>query len=503
MSVTNVVGTALPKSVAEIPLFNGQKNYNSGSLVPAGGSTYASGIAASTDSLIALAPYFDNDILRVRITSAVPNKNFTWRLKGTVGLASYAPAGTKTKMRIFVEGNPATDINPSRVLLMEAELIAGAAYPVDFSLLPWVSRSGFAIEMQFEKVGPNNYNQGVVLDNFRFVPVASAPLLSIDRSNLAWETIEVQNKVINTLATIPAKSYRDNIRHSNIATTTATLFKRAQDQGKQILVLIMPDPEDYVNPSASTAHAGSAFAARCGWSTGQVKLSEIDLARFESRLRKNLSALKSAGVNVVAFEIGNELDWVCFNGDLPFDRSVPDSELAPHASAYARFLERAVGVIRLPQYYPTAKIVGQGVANPIGMLGAGAMENPGKMLALLKNQDGKDDLALIDIIGVHIYPNPYNIGANTTEMQAFLTTIGSTKPVWVTEWGFPTTALPTTNGLTRTQAFFNSFKALVGVQNLNIENLFTYALDSFGNALTMVDAQYNLLPEASYFKNGF
>ncbi len=499
--VSNSKGDRLPKSFGDIPLYQGTvKDYSSGSIIPApSGTTYGNGATASSNAYIAVPPTFDGDALTLRMSPRM-NDEVAWRLEGTVGLNTTAPSGTKTNLAIYVQGTPETELNEARSLLFESVIEAGKSYSVDVSLLPWTTRSGFTLEFVVEKEGANNYYQGLVLDDFELSPVSYLPELSIARSNLAWESTGSQNTVISTLASIDAAWYRDAIRASALATTNARLFKRIQDQGKDILVTVLPDAEDYTNPSASTAHATNAFLTKCGWSGGILKLSEMDLDRFEARLRANLSALKTEGVKVGAFEIGNEIDWVCFNGDLPLDRVVGDSELKPHAAAYARMLDRAIRTIRLPEFYPKARIISFGAANVLGDSTPGMIKNPGKLLALLTDQDGVDYLELIDAVGAHVYPDPNNPESAADALDRFEDAIGERKQIWVTEWGFRTSAF--TDSSARAEAIFRSYRSFVGEENLRIENLFTYALDAFGDQFALVDSNYRLLPEASYY-NGF
>jgi len=44
---------------------------------------------------------------------------------------------------------------------------------------------------------------------------------------------------------------------------------------------------------------------------GSRKLSAINLTKFTTRIRTEFDALKAAGLSIDAFEIGNELDWIC------------------------------------------------------------------------------------------------------------------------------------------------------------------------------------------------
>jgi len=51
----------------------------------------------------------------------------------------------------------------------------------------------------------------------------------------------------------------------------------------------------------------------------------VNLAKLAQRLRTQLDAVKAANLTIDAFEIGNEDDWICFNGDVP-DGHTPTQE---------------------------------------------------------------------------------------------------------------------------------------------------------------------------------
>jgi len=185
-----------------------------------------------------------------------------------------------------------------------------------------------------------------------------------------------------------------------------------------------------------------AASSGCQW--GAYPLSKIDLAKFEHRLRTHFDAVKKAGLEVDAFEVGNELDLYCNNTDVP-----KTSEFAKHqwkwfltpeqdrafAAGYAPFLKRYVTVVR--EYFTQAKIITCGMSNPSG----NSMPLI-QALANFKDVSGKifDYTTLVDGYGSHIYLSSDTTLNALTRATDELTSQAATlphiqeKPIWITEW---------------------------------------------------------------------
>ena len=122
------------------------------------------------------------------------------------------------------------------------------------------------------------------------------------------------------------------------------VVRQAKQAGLKMLVAVTQSLDDYNNAVAD--NAGPAFHKLCGGPGGSLKFSQIDLKKFKDRLRGLLAALKAARLAVDTFEIGNEVDWVCFNGDVPFGHDAGPNDVAIAVRGYARFLEAAADMIR-------------------------------------------------------------------------------------------------------------------------------------------------------------
>jgi len=162
-------------------------------------------------------------------------------------------------------------------------------------------------------------------------------------------------------------------------------------------------------------NAGEDFRKRCGWSRGSGKLSQINSAKLAQRLRTQLDAVKAANLTIDAFEIGNEDDWICFNGDVPDGHTPTEAEWMTAVRGYAHFLKAAAEVIRDPHHFPNAKIITFGIAHGSDRWDHPPhhFSNPARMVAMLRNLDGfnylDNSIYHVDGYGTHIYPNPDNL----------------------------------------------------------------------------------------------
>lgn len=215
------------------------------------------------------------------------------------------------------------------------------------------------------------------------------------------------------------------------------MVRQVHARGMKILAVVSHtgsdfEHKDYIDPTQSG----------CQW--GTFPLSKIDLAKFEHRVRSYFDALKQVGLSVDAFEIGNELDLYCNDGDMP-----KTSEFAAHhwqwfltqeqvhqfAAGYAPFLKTFARLIR--EYFPSAKIITFGMSNPSGNSAALIQE-----LSHFTDRSGQtfDYTSLVDGYGTHIYV-PADTTANmiqkaTEELTSQAATLPHVeiKPIWITEW---------------------------------------------------------------------
>jgi hypothetical protein len=267
--------------------------------------------------------------------------------------------------------------------------------------------------------------------------------LGIDRSGLSGQSAAEQQKALQDIHNLKATWFRDG-PSSDTPQGLARFVEEVRIAKQQGLKVLDPVGASWIDlDGQKNENAGEDFHKRCGWPQGSVKVGAVNLKKFQDRFSKELSAVKVANLAIDAFEIGNELDSYCFNGDIPNGHAAADAELKQIARAYGEFLKTAALVIRAD--FPQAKIITFGIAHASDQWDNPPhhISHPARMIAMLRNIDGFDYLDNaqyhVDGYGTHIYPWAGEIAGsvrNTLKEDSSL--LGKDKPIWITEWGFLT-----------------------------------------------------------------
>lgn len=263
--------------------------------------------------------------------------------------------------------------------------------------------------------------------------------IGIDRSNLINEDEGVRQSTLEGIQGLHATWFRDAANASTAnpkgRANLVDTIQRAKALHLKVLLNIIQLDADYDDNNAG------APRTRCGWS--ERKLSTISQPKLSARLETLLGALKSARLEIDAFEIGNEDDTSCYNGDIPDGRYASEQELRIAVLGYAHFLQTVAETVKRPEFYPQAKLITFGIAH-----GDDRYDNPphhvphpARMIQMLRDLDGVDYLDnpryRIDGIGTHIYAAPNDIAQSIEEkLQQDAAILGRGKPFWITEWGF-------------------------------------------------------------------
>ena len=101
--------------------------------------------------------------------------------------------------------------------------------------------------------------------------------------------------------------------------------------------------------------------SRHGYTYGIPRLLTMDSTLYANRLKSFLQGMKNANIAIDAVEIGNEWDWIEFNGDIPVDREATDQEIQAMANKYADVLKKSYVAVK--EVYPTAKVTTFGFAD--------------------------------------------------------------------------------------------------------------------------------------------
>lgn len=333
----------------------------------------------------------------------------------------------------------------------------------------------------------------------------TAKEFGIDRSNLTRENEAVQEKALRDIHSLHAAWFRDVLSGGTSPEGIAKFVnevKLAKENDLRFLANVLPSRADY-DEGYKNSNAGEDFKKRCGWSQGSSKISQINAAKLAQRLRTQFDALKAANLTIDAFEIGNEFDWICFNGDVPDGHAPTDAEFMTAVRGYARFLKAAAEVIHDPHYFPNAKIITFGIAHSSDRWDHPPhhFSNPARMVATLRNLDGfnylDNSIYHVDGYGTHIYPNPDNLEQSVTDLfRADAAILGPDKPFWITEWGLASNKYPNKKGQTRAQGIRN-FYATLDKLHMPFGPAFYYCYSPYSGSKALTDANGALLPEAS------
>lgn len=294
---------------------------------------------------------------------------------------------------------------------------------------------------------------------FSVSALASAQEIGIDRSNLSTKSEQDRIRTVTGIRAIGAGWFRDG--YSSKAPKGVADFvdvvRIAKEQNLKVLINVLPVTDDY-DPGTEPTNGGAEFARRCGWSSGSLKLSLINMDKFSARFRTQLDALKTAKLIPDAFEIGNEFDWICFNGDVPDGHEASSAEFMTAVRAYAHFLRTAATLIHSSEYFPSAKIITFGLAHGSDKWDKPShhFANPGRMVAQLQNLDSFNYLSNpsyhVDGYGSHIYPSADSVAQSTSDiLSADVATLGTDRLLWITEWGLNSKSFPNKSGETRAQ----------------------------------------------------
>jgi hypothetical protein len=328
--------------------------------------------------------------------------------------------------------------------------------------------------------------------------------IGIDRSGLSAKDHATRARVLAGIRGLGATWFRDGYS----AQTPHGLddfideVRLAKQEHLNFLEIVLPVPSDF-DETGVLENAGAEFAKHCGWPQGSRRLSSIDLDKFAARLRSQFDALKVQHLEIDAFEIGNEFDSYCFNGDVPNGRTPTQQDFLFAVRAYARFLSTSAEIIHSPQYFPDAKIITFGIAHGSDVWDKPPhhFSDPARMIAQLRNLDGVNYLDTpeyrVDGFGFHIYPSADNVAQHTlTKLQQDVAGFGRDRPIWITEWGLDVNKYPNNKGQSRAQGIAEFYRTLKQFSAAPLGPVFYYSYDGPAGGSVLADPGGALLPDA-------
>ncbi|WP_374367359.1 hypothetical protein [Dongia sp.] len=267
----------------------------------------------------------------------------------------------------------------------------------------------------------------------------------IAAANVAWAKAPAIAETMTGIAAAGFESVR--IGFKNPVAGTFRALDAAKAEGLEVLVTI-PLIDGAVSakgaePRPRDRHFFPAYG-----------LSQIDLARYDARLRQLLDRIADKDLPVIGLEIGNELNWSGYNGDLPVrpggafiaDAAAwPVDERAAFEAGidkYAAVIERTRAALQENPRFGNIKLVSAGLAdinaNFIHRVGASYIDP-----ALVHDAFAARGLfGQVDAIGIHLYEplrNAADVGDRPRMIATQLTDCGradfAERPCWITEYG--------------------------------------------------------------------
>jgi hypothetical protein len=360
-------------------------------------------------------------------------------------------------------------------ILQTININANSTNVINIPLGLWTSRNNFKLSIQV--------TNAIRIDNPIIQPVQLRPELGIAHSNLIWEDSSNMSLLVTTIKNLGSLWIRTDIREAYSISTFINVANLIKKQGMKILAVIDASITDLDDPSVSITNNNQNFTNLCGYSGGSIDNSTINVSKFLYRIQQYLNALSNANIFIDAFEVLNEIDWVCFNGDITFDQlNISSSQLTTLKFKYADIIQGLYSIIK--KYNVNTKIITGGMANCFVYSNKSCLIDPYKFMNGLKTSDGNEIINYIDGYGIHAYPgNDIN---NMIKILSFWNNF--TKPLWITEWGTSTI----------NYSLYRQILELLNSTNINLGPLFLYNNNTDFNVLSnsssnKIIMQYNQL----------
>lgn len=253
----------------------------------------------------------------------------------------------------------------------------------------------------------------------------------------------------------------------------------------------------------------------------EYPVSQLDENRFENFMQDVLTYWKNAGCVIDVLELGNELNWIDFNGDLPYYpngqgkvfnntynwNTLPDPvRMFARKAGFAAKKTKDLVKIIFPDNPPRVIVGGMSAGNLnsggwLVSVGASVL-SPDVALNIMKGVEpgqpsgSENYLDGVDGVGLHLYPygdcpfveDKVTMKADTTKMIADVVKYFdlwvpevhkvTDLPVYITEFGYETTAYGVTNDWKRAEQFKAYITAMRKTQSkYNWHSLYVYNWD--------------------------
>ena len=268
-------------------------------------------------------------------------------------------------------------------------------------------------------------------------------------ANIAWEKPAAMAATLGDIAEAGFSSVRIGLK--NPLTGSYRALEQAKLAGLDILVTIP------LIDGAVAAEDATPRARRDGFFPA-YGLSQIDLARYQARLEDFLAFADFHQIPLIGLELGNELNWSGYNGDLPLAERgrviASDADWTQQQrDLFAAGLDRYRAVVDITRSslakYPSlakVKLISAGLSdiNSNFIIGSGATYVAPDLV--YQAFGARDLFDRFDAVGIHLYePLRFanDLDTRTGLIDRQLASCGESifaqRPCWLTEFG---TALP-------------------------------------------------------------
>lgn len=294
-----------------------------------------------------------------------------------------------------------------------------------------------------------NHLAAILLAWLVAIPAAAAETpgfeTGIAAANVAWAKPAAMHETMTGIAAAGFLSVRIGLKNPLAGTYRALDIAKAE--GLKVLVTIpLID--------GSVAAAGAEPRPRSPHFFPAYGLSAVDPARYEARVRDLLARIAARDLPVIGLEIGNELNWSGYNGDLPLlegGRVIAKATDWPSAERqlfeagldrYVEVLARTQALLDADPRFQDIKLVTAGLAD----INAGFIRKVGASYvapALVYDAFAARGLYThVDAIGIHLYEplrNAADVGDRPRMIATQLEDCGRADfaghPCWITEFG--------------------------------------------------------------------
>ncbi len=426
---------------------------------------YQTGAKTSRAALV-IPPNSSTDTITLKFTSIPTVATSRYSFIGTFGIQQQIPNNSLgVTVTISVSGNQIDTGDSTSTTLSTFDVLQNSVESVNIPLNTWPLRGSFTLSITIANKASNNYYNNILLSSCYLVPNGNRPVLGIAQSNLiqSWRYTNglTVAQTITNIGALGATWIRTDIRDSSLASTFSSVVSACKTAGLNVLAVIDIASEDYTGSNGNVTNNNATFTSKCGYSGGSQRVSLIDITNFQTRISNYLTDLTNNGLLVDAFEVMNEPDWVCFNGDVPLTSNPPANSVASYWTHMGDMIQAIYPLIKA--YNPNAYIISGGLAC-VRTSTTGSIPDPWNILLNWKTTDNNNVSEYLDGYGLHFYS--LNAGSINNLIGNFTLTL----PLWITETNSSDGSLTDSVKYTQMRSMLDTYNST----NVQIAAIFIY-----------------------------